>query len=79
MKTYGLSAEMVKKLTDKFTMNVIYDYNKLDYNAAPGSTFEAGFNTPEHNLKAGILEILTSLVLICQVAIHLNTIMKLLL
>lgn len=55
MKTYGLSAEMIKKLSDKFTMNVIYDYNKLDYNPAAGSTFEAGFNTPEHNIKAGIL------------------------
>jgi len=55
MKTYGLSAEMIKKLSDKFTMNVIYDYNKLDFNPAIGSTFEAGFNTPEHNLKAGIL------------------------
>lgn len=55
MKTYGLSAELIKKLTDKFTMNVIYDYNKLDYNPAVGSTFEAAFNTPEHNLKAGIL------------------------
>jgi outer membrane receptor protein involved in Fe transport len=55
MKTYGLSAEMIKALSKNFIFNVIYDYNKLDFTPTPGSNFEAAFNTPEHNLKAGLI------------------------
>jgi iron complex outermembrane recepter protein len=55
LKTYGLSAEMIKALSKKFIFNLVYDYNKLDFTPKPGSSFEAGFNTPEHNLKAGLL------------------------
>jgi outer membrane receptor for ferrienterochelin and colicin len=55
MKTYGLSAEMIKALSKNFIFNVIYDYNKLDFTPTPGSNFEASFNTPEHNLKAGLI------------------------
>ena len=55
MKTYGVSAEMIKALSKNFIFNVIYDYNKLDFTPTPGSNFEAAFNTPEHNLKAGLV------------------------
>ena len=55
LKTYGLSAEMIKALSENFIFNVIYDYNKLDFTPSAGSNFEAAFNTPEHNLKAGLL------------------------
>ena len=55
LKTYGLSAEMIKSLSKRFIFNLVYDYNKLDFNPKPGSNFEAGFNTPEHNVKAGLL------------------------
>ena len=47
--------ELIKALSKKFTLNVVYDYNKLDFTPTPGSSFEAAFNTPEHNLKAGLL------------------------
>ena len=55
LKTYGVSAELIKVLSRNFTLNVVYDYNKLDFTPTPGSSFEAAFNTPEHNLKAGLL------------------------
>ncbi len=55
MKTYGVSAEIIKDLSKNFIFNVIYDYNKLDFTPTPGSNFEAAFNTPEHNLKAGLV------------------------
>ena len=55
MKTYGVSAEMIKVLSKNFIFNVIYDYNKLDFTPSRVSNFEAAFNTPEHNLKAGLL------------------------
>ena len=55
MKTYGVSAEMIKALSKNFIFNVIYDYNKLDFTPTSGSNFEAAFNTPEHNLKAGLV------------------------
>lgn len=55
LKTYGISAELIKVLSKNFTLNVVYDYNKLDFTPTPGSSFEAAFNTPEHNLKAGLL------------------------
>ena len=55
MKTYGVSAEMIKALSKNFIFNVIYDYNKLDFTTTSGSNFEAAFNTPEHNLEAGLV------------------------
>jgi outer membrane receptor protein involved in Fe transport len=55
LSTYGVSAEMIKALSKNFIFNVIYDYNKLDFTPTSGSSFEAAFNTPEHNLKAGLI------------------------
>ena len=54
LSTYGISAELIKALSRRFILNVVYDYNKLDFNPSAGSDFEAAFNTPEHNLKAGL-------------------------
>ena len=31
LKTYGISAELIKVLSKNFTLNVVYDYNKLDF------------------------------------------------
>ena len=55
LRTYGFSGELIKALTSNFTLNVIYDYNKLDFTARTSEDFEAGYNTPEHNIKAGLL------------------------
>lgn len=55
LRTYGLSGEVIKTLSSNFVFNVIYDYNKLDYTQRTSEDFEAGYNTPEHNIKAGLL------------------------
>ncbi|MDG1822201.1 MAG: TonB-dependent receptor [Flavobacteriaceae bacterium] len=55
LKTYGISAEVTQALSSKLLVNVIYDYNKLDFSPDPNSSFEAAFNTPEHTIKAGLL------------------------
>jgi len=55
LRTYGLSGEVIKTLSSNFVFNVIYDYNKLDYTPRTSEDFEAGYNTPEHNIKAGLL------------------------
>ena len=55
LRTYGLSGEVIKTLSSNFVFNVIYDYNKLDYTPRTSENFEAGYNTPEHNIKAGLL------------------------
>ena len=51
--TYGFSVEAIKKLNSKMSMNVIYEYNKLDYDAEENSDFELSWNTPEHRIKLG--------------------------
>ena len=55
LKTYGVSVEFVQALSDKLMFNLIYDYNKLDFTPDPSSDFEAAFNTPEHNIKGGLI------------------------
>lgn len=54
LKTYGASVELTQALSRKLFLNVVYDYNKLDYTPSAGSDFEAAFNTPEHKVKAGL-------------------------
>ena len=51
--TYGFSVEAIKKLNSNMSMNVIYEYNKLDYDAEANSDFELSWNTPEHRIKLG--------------------------
>ena len=55
LKTYGLSVEFVQALSEKIMVNLIYDYNKLDFTPDPSSDFEAQFNTPEHNIKGSLI------------------------
>ena len=35
LKTYGLSVEFVQALSEKIMVNLIYDYNKLDFTPRP--------------------------------------------
>ena len=35
------------------SMNLIYEYNKLDYDEPENSDFELSWNTPEHRIKLG--------------------------
>ena len=51
--TYGVSVEAIKRFNSMYSMNLIYEYNNLDYDAPANSDFELSWNTPEHRLKLG--------------------------
>jgi outer membrane receptor protein involved in Fe transport len=51
--TYGFSVEAIKRFSSMYSMNLIYEYNQLDYTAEANSDFELSWNTPEHRLKLG--------------------------
>jgi hypothetical protein len=51
--TKGVSLEAIQRLNSSTSMNLIYEYNELDYNSAAGSTFELSWNTPKHRMKFG--------------------------
>lgn len=51
--TYGVSLEAIKSISPKTNVNLIYEYNNLDYSAEAGSTFELSWNTPKHRVKMG--------------------------
>lgn len=51
--TYGISVEATKKFSSMLSMNLIYEFNKLDYDAQANSDFELSWNTPEHRIKLG--------------------------
>jgi len=52
--TYGLSIEAIKKLSDKVAINLIYEYNNLDYSPEANSNFELSWNTPKNRVKLGL-------------------------
>ena len=51
--TFGMSLEAITKLNESTTMNFIYEYNELDYEAEANSDFELSWNTPKHRMKFG--------------------------
>tara|TARA_B100000900_G_scaffold80118_1_gene64520 strand:- start:1200 stop:3605 length:2406 start_codon:yes stop_codon:yes gene_type:complete len=51
--TFGMSLEAITKLSQSTTMNFIYEYNELDYEAKANSDFELSWNTPKHRMKFG--------------------------
>jgi len=57
--TYGLSVEAIKKFSSMLSMNLIYEYNNLDYEAEANSDFELSWNTPEHRVKLGFTSTLS--------------------
>jgi len=57
--TYGLSVEAIKRFSPMLSMNLIYEYNNLDYEAEENSDFELSWNTPEHRVKLGFTSTLT--------------------
>ena len=52
--TYGLSLEAIKSISKNTSINLVYEYNNLDYDEKEGSNFELSWNTPKHRVKAGI-------------------------
>lgn len=54
VKTLGASISVEKSLFDNYNLGVVYEYNKLDYDEQPGSSFEPAFNTPENQVKVSL-------------------------
>lgn len=52
--TYGMSLEAIQRLNASTSMNFIYEYNELDYEAKANSDFELSWNTPKHRIKLGL-------------------------
>ncbi len=52
--TYGFSLEAIQRLNASTSMNFIYEYNELDYEAKANSDFELSWNTPKHRIKLGL-------------------------
>tara|TARA_B100001287_G_scaffold35924_1_gene25412 strand:- start:112 stop:3039 length:2928 start_codon:yes stop_codon:yes gene_type:complete len=57
--TYGVSVEAIKRFSSMLSMNLIYEYNNLDYDAPDNSDFELSWNTPEHRVKLGFTSTLS--------------------
>jgi len=57
--TYGVSVEAIKRFSPMLSMNLIYEYNNLDYDAPDNSDFELSWNTPEHRVKLGFTSTLS--------------------
>ena len=57
--TYGVSVEATKRFSSMLSMNLIYEYNNLDYDAPDNSDFELSWNTPEHRVKLGFTSTLS--------------------
>lgn len=54
IKSYGFGLGLNKKLLSNYELGLNYNLAKFDYNQAQDPTFIAGFNTPEHRIKASI-------------------------
>ena len=57
--TFGMSLEAIQKLSSSTSMNFIYEYNELDYEAEDNSDFELSWNTPKHRMKLGFTTVLS--------------------
>tara|TARA_B100001564_G_scaffold230815_1_gene194935 strand:- start:143265 stop:146123 length:2859 start_codon:yes stop_codon:yes gene_type:complete len=57
--TFGMSLEAIQKLSSSTSMNFIYEYNELDYEAEENSDFELSWNTPKHRMKLGFTTVLS--------------------
>jgi len=57
--TYGMSVEAIKRFSSKLTVNLIYEYNNIDYSPEANSNFELSWNTPKNRVKLGLTSQLT--------------------
>jgi outer membrane receptor for monomeric catechols len=46
--------EAIQRLNASTSMNFIYEYNELEYEAKANSDFELSWNTPKHRIKLGL-------------------------
>jgi outer membrane receptor protein involved in Fe transport len=54
IKSLGFGVGLSKKLARNFEVSANYNYAQFDFDQAKDPSFEAGFNTPKHRVKASI-------------------------
>jgi outer membrane cobalamin receptor len=54
IKSIGFGVGLAKKLPKNFEVSANYNYAEFDFDQAKDPSFEAGFNTPKHRVKATI-------------------------
>ena len=54
ISSYGGTLGLSSKIFDKFRLGMNYTYAKFDFDQATDPDYEAGFNTPEHKVKASL-------------------------
>lgn len=52
IKSFGLGLGLSKKVYKDFELGVNYNYAEFSFDQAKDPSFEAGFNTPKHRMKA---------------------------
>ena len=53
-KSYGVNISASQALSENLLVNLVYEYNKLDYTVGKDTSFETSWNTPDHRVKAGL-------------------------
>ena len=53
-KSYGVNISASQVLTQNLMLNMVYEFNELDYTPGNDPTFETSWNTPTHRIKAGL-------------------------
>ena len=54
IKSFGFGAGISKKIIADFELGINYNYAQFDFDQSQDPSFEAGFNTPKHRIKASI-------------------------
>lgn len=54
IKSLGFGVGLSKKLSKNFEVSANYNYAQFDFDQSKDPSFEAGFNTPKHRVKASI-------------------------
>ena len=54
IKSVGFGVGLSKKLSKNFEVSANYNYAQFDFDQSKDPSFEAGFNTPKHRVKASI-------------------------
>lgn len=53
-KSYGVNVSATQILSKNFLVNLVYEFNELDYTVGDDASFETSWNTPTHRIKAGL-------------------------
>ncbi len=53
-KSYGVNVSATQALSQNLLVNLVYEFNELDYTVGNDPSFETSWNTPTHRVKAGL-------------------------